>query len=578
MAWYRTIFGFLLPFIRPDRLRLALLALLSLSMHVCNGMLIWLVGGVISLVANSAYKQAEQTLLYIALAAAVAQGLNFTYVHIQQRVSLSFIDRVRGTLFTHLMRVTFPVAQRFTTGDLMMRLTSDIDRCQTFVINAPLNAFSSFTVIVVFSSLLLWIDWQLALLALVLAPLFFFTQRWIAPRVGSAARQFTQHKTDIVSLEEQTLNNLRAVSAFNATEQLSQQHRAHYDDACHWTLKMRALRTGHHAVSVFLMFFVAVVILYAGVAKVESGQLAIGTLASFLIYLRFLANPVRNLALIPLRLHSDRIAAERVIEVMSLNPVVVELASPQPFQITRGEIDVSNMSFSYPDRTALVFANVNVHIAAGECVALVGPSGAGKSTLANLLLRFYDPTHGTVAIDGSDIRSVSLVDLRQQISVVWQEPFLINETIRNNLLLANPHANETDMIAACRASFAWEFVARLPQQLDTPVTAGGSHFSAGQRQRLALAQAFLRHSPILILDEASSALDSHSEEQIVIALAALRKNRTTLIIAHRFSSIRNADRILYLNGDGSVTSGTHEQLMQTNVNYLRAVQWQTSEG
>lgn len=577
MAWQWTIFAFFQPYIRQDRPRLALLALLSLGMSACNGALIWLVGTMVSLAASGAYAQVERTLLYVAGVAALAQVLSFSYAHVQQRVSLRFVDRVRGAVFSHLMHVTFPVAQRYATGDLMTRLTSDIDRSQTFVINAPLNAFSSFTVIVVFASLLLWIDWQLALLALALAPLFFVAQRWVAPRAGAASRAFIQRKTEIVSLEEQTLNNLRAVSAFDAAARISGQHREKYNEACRWTLTARALRTGHDVVSVFLMFLSAVTIIYAGVAKVQTGQLSIGALASFLFYLRFLVNPVRNIAIIPLRLHSDRIAADRVMEVLSLAPSVVEAAVPKPLAITRGEIVLSHVSFSYPDRATPVFTDVNVHIAAGECVALVGPSGAGKSTLASLLLRFYDPTQGSISIDGINVRDVSLAALRTQISVVWQEPFLIGGTIKDNLLLANPNATEAAMIRACQASFAWEFIEALPARLEAPVAAHGANFSVGQKQRIALAQAFLRDSPILILDEASSGLDSRSEQQVVEALNTLRQDRTTLIIAHRYSSIRNADRILYLNGNGSIDSGTHEELMRSNSRYQHAVQWQTGE-
>lgn len=577
MAWQWTIFAFFQPYIRQDRPRLALLALLSFGMSACNGALIWLVGTMVSLAANGAYAQVERTLLYVAGVAALAQALSFSYAHVQQHVSLRFVDRVRGALFAHLMRVTFPVAQRYATGDLMTRLTSDIDRSQTFVINAPLNAFSSFTVIAVFASLLLWIDWQLALLALALAPLFFVAQRWVAPRTGAAAREFIQRKAELVSLEEQTLNNLRAVSAFDAAARISGQHRDKYNEACRWTLTARALRTGHNAASVLLMFLIAVAIIYAGVAKVETGQLSIGALASFLFFLRFLANPVRNIAIIPLKLHSDRIAAERVMEVLNLAPSVAETAAPAPLVITRGEIALSHVSFNYPDRATPVFVDVNVHIAAGECVALVGQSGAGKSTLASLLLRFYDPTRGTIRIDGIEVRDVSLAALRQQISVVWQEPFLIGGTIKDNLLLAKPNATEPEMIRACQSSFAWEFIQPLPEQLDAPVAAHGSNFSVGQKQRIALAQAFLRDSPILILDEASSGLDSQSEQQVVEALNSLRQGRTTLIIAHRYSSIRNADRIMYLNGNGSIDSGTHEELMRSNSRYQQAVEWQTGK-
>lgn len=576
-AWQRAILQFFQPYIRQDRPTLVLLGVLSLAMSACNAVLIWIIGGVISLAAAGAFTQLETTLLHIALISALAQALHFTYAHMNQRLLLRYIDRVRGALYARLMHVSFPVAQRFATGDLMTRLTSDVDRSATFAINAPLNLFASITVIAVFASLLVWIDVKLALIALGLAPLFFVAQHFVGPKTGFASRQFLQHKADLLSLEEQTLNNLRAVSAFNAAPLLSNEHREKYDNARRWTLKGQLLRLGHNSAATFLMFTIAVVVIYSGVSDVASGELAIGALASFLIYLRFLVNPVRNIATIPLRLHSDRAAAERVMEILNVAPMVQEAVSPRVLDITRGAVDFNHVSFTYPQRDKPVLSNFDLHIAAGECVALVGPSGAGKSTFASLLLRFYDPNEGSITIDGTDLREVSLASLREHISVVWQEPFLVGGSIRDNLRLAKPSATQEEMIAACRASFAWEFIDKLPDGLDASVGAKGSQLSVGQKQRLAIAQAFLRNGAILILDEATSGLDSHSEEQLVIALQRLRKGRTTFIIAHRYSSIRRADRIVYFNGDGSIDVGSHGELMQRHPKYQHAVQWQTAQ-
>lgn len=576
-AWQREILHFFQSYIRQDRPTLLLLGVLSLAMSACNAALIWIIGGVISLAAGGAFGQLETALLHIALISALAQALHFSYAHVNQRLVLRYIDRVRGALYAHLMQVSFPVAQRFATGDLMTRLTSDVDRSATFAIKAPLNLFASVTVIAIFASLLVWIDAKLALIALALAPLFFLAQYVVGPKTGFASRQFLQHKADLLSLEEQTLNNLRAVSAFNAAPLLTDEHRQKYDNACRWTLNAQRLRLAHNSAATILMFTIAVVIIYSGIADVASGNLAIGALASFLIYLRFLINPVRNIATIPLRLHSDRAAAERVMEILNAAPMVVEAPAPRTLEMTRGTVDFTQISFAYPQRDKKVLSNFDLHVTAGECVALVGPSGAGKSTFASLLLRFYDPNEGTITIDGVDVREVSLISLRNQISVVWQEPFLVGGSIRDNLRLAKADATQDEMIAVCQASFAWEFIEKLPGGLDASIGAKGSLLSVGQKQRLAIAQAFLRNGAILILDEATSGLDSHSEEQLVAALQHLRKGRTTFIIAHRYSSIRSADRIVYFNGDGTIDVGSHEELMRRHTHYQHAVEWQTTE-
>lgn len=242
LAWQRAIIRFFQPYIKQDRLVLALLGALSLAMSACNGILIWIIGGVVTLAVAGAYGQVETTLLQVALVAALAQTLHLAYALVHRRVSLRYIDRLRGAIYAHLMRVSFPVAQRYATGDLMTRLTSDVDRSATFAINAPLNLFASLTVIAVYASLLVWIEWQLALIALGLTPLFFLAQRLVGPQTGLAARQFLEQKADLLSLEEQTLNNLRTVSAFNAASRLSAEHRDKFDHARRWTLTAQRLR------------------------------------------------------------------------------------------------------------------------------------------------------------------------------------------------------------------------------------------------------------------------------------------------------------------------------------------------
>ena len=242
----------------------------------------------------------------------------------------------------------------------------------------------------------------------------------------------------------------------------------------------------------------------------------------------------------------------------------------------QGQIEIDDVSFAYPQGSSILH-NANLTISEGETVALVGPSGSGKSTLATLLLRFYDPQKGRILIDGQDLREVNIASIREHVAVVWQESFILNDTIQANLQMAKPDASEKELRAACQRSYAWEYIENLPDGLQTVLGAGGTELSGGQKQRLAIAQAFLRDAPILILDEASSALDSHSEQVIVQALDALREKRTTLLIAHRHSSIRSADRVVYFESDGSLTAGRHDELVAQHTQYREAVEWQTAK-
>ncbi len=575
LAWQRRIITRFLTEIRPDQGKLLALALLSLVMTAANTSLIWMIGSAVSAIAAGRFEELNHTLLIIAGIVLVAQVMRFIYAFHLQRISLRFVDRVRGRLLNHVMSLSFPIMQTFAKGDLMTRLSGNVTRLLTFFVNAPLNFLSNVVIVVVYASMLFWIDWKLALIALAFAPLFFLAQLFVAPRAGEASRSLTRERVKLVSMEEQALANLRGISAFTGEPAIREVHHRQFDMTRYWALKVRRIRVLNNAFTTFLVYVAGLTIVFSGISGVQSGQMTLGALVSFLIYLRFSIFPIRNIAHIPVKLEADRPAAERVMELLDTPPTVVDRHPNNALQVSRGKIEFRDVSFGYPNTPQPVLTNVSHVIHGGECVALVGPSGSGKSTFANLLLRFYDPQQGAIAIDGTDIGTVSLVSLRRQISIVWQEPFLIDGSLRDNLRLARPDASDDQIAAACQASYCSEFIDKLDRGLDTIIGVRGVALSVGQRQRIAIAQAFLRDTPILVLDEASSALDSHSEKVISEALQKLREGRTTLIIAHRYSSIRAAGRILYFAGDGTVVTGTHEELLQRIEHYERAVAWQT---
>ncbi len=576
LQWQREIAHFFWPYAKPDRKKIYLLAVLALVMTASNALLIWKIGGVVTQITLSQFDQLNTSIIIIAVIVLFNQILQFPQAYTLQRVSFYFTNRVRGRLLEHIMQLSFSINHQIEKGDLMARLSNDIGRLLPFVINAPLNLFSNVIIMLVYGSILFWVDWQLALIVVAMAPIFYFSQHYVAPKTGHASRHSIQENANLLTVEEQTLSNLRGISSYNSELAIREKHKRQYDAVRRWALRAGKIRISYNAFFTFLVYFAGVIVIYSGVASIQSGQMTIGVLISFLIYVRFLAMPARSIALIPINLQASRAAADRVIAVLRMQPQVQDQKNKITLNVSNGEISFNAVSFAYPDSSYLVFNNASIEIHAGETVALVGPSGSGKSTLALLLLRFFDPQQGVVSIDGIDIKTVSLASLRNQISIVWQEPFLINGTIKENLLLANPKATEDQMIKACQSGFAWEFVEKLEQGIDTVIGTKGSSLSVGQKQRLAVAQAFLRDTPILILDEATSALDSHSEQMLVEAINLLRKNRTTLIIAHRFSSIRSADRILYFNRNGAITSGTHDELVKMIADYKDAVDWQTS--
>jgi len=571
----RSIRAYVAPYLREDNGYIALMCLLLVGITVANTAMIWFLGTAVNYLTNSAFEQLTMTLVWLAVIVVLNEVMQFVYFYTFQWVYLRFVARIRKATLLHIMQLSYPIVDRFKKGDMMARITNDIDRLLTFILEVPLNFISHTLVLIFYISMLIWIDWKLALIALCLAPLFYFTQHILAPRKGRAAKHYYQRNGELMAFEEQALGNLRGISSFTVENRISDKHRSVFDMARHWALKMRVIDILYDRVFGVLVYLAGVIIVYMGIEDIQAGRLLVGTLVSFIVYLGYLSVPVRGIAQIPIQLQGDASAAQRVMELLESQSSIQEDTAASVLEVHQGEIAFNNVHFAYQDQSAAVLAGISEVIKAGECVALVGPSGSGKSTFANLLLRFYDPQQGQISVDGTDIKTVTLNSLRNNIAIVWQEPFFINETIRENLRLAKADATEEQMISACKSSFAWGYIEKLEQGLDTMVGTQGVSLSVGQFQRLAIAQAFLRDAPILVLDEASSALDSQSEQMIVDALGELRKDRTTLIIAHRYSSIRSANRVLYFNSDGTVTSGTHEQLLQSHPGYQQAVEWQT---
>ena len=572
----RSIRHFFKAYLRQDNTSIALMCVLLVGITAANTAMIWFIGTAVNNLTSQAIDQLTWTLAWLAAIVVINQLLQFVYFYKFQAVYLRFVARARKATLLHIMQLSYPIVDHFKKGDIMARITGDIDRLLTFILDVPLNFLSHMLVLAVYVAMLFWIDWKLALIALCLAPFFFLLQHFLAPRKGRAAQHYYQRNGELMAFEEQALGNLRGISSFTVEDKVSEKHHLVFDVARYWALKMRTIDIIYDRLFAVAIYLAGVIIVYMGIGEIESGRLMVGTLVSFVVYLGYLSVPVRGIAQIPIQLQGDMEAAQRVMQLLVAQRNVKQRAGAKSLQVPRGEISLDNVHFAYQEQGTKVFAGLTEAIRAGECVALVGPSGSGKSTFANLLLRFYDPQQGTVNIDGTDIRTVSLHSLRNNIAIVWQEPFFINDTIRENLRLAKDDASESQMIDACKASFAWEYIEKLEKGLDTMIGTAGVSLSVGQFQRLAVAQAFLRDAPILVLDEASSALDSQSEQMLMEALGRLRKDRTTLIIAHRYSSIRSADRVLYFNGDGTITSGSHEELANSHPGYQKAVEWQTA--
>jgi ABC-type multidrug transport system fused ATPase/permease subunit len=565
-----------LPYAHPDRGYFLLDAVSIVVAVVTNTIMIYLMGKPLSLIQHGQYDALVQVLEIFAGVLLVNQLSQFVGGWLTNRLVVSFIGRARNAVITKVLSLSFPLLGQFSRGDLLARFSNDVDRVSNILVYARLMLVSHILTLTLYVFMLFWINVQLALIALITLPLFILHQRFFSARKRRAAEAYLKSNGELVAFEEQSLANLRGISGNTAEEQVAARHGIVFNNAGHWLMREWDLNVGFGVSFTLLIYLVGLLVVVFGVQGIHKGEIPVGLLVSFLLYLGYLTVPVRGMSEIIFQFLGNVPAARRILAVMDASGVVSTNKDAPDLAVSKGEIIFEQVGFTYPDGKP-VLASADVVINGGETIALVGPSGSGKSTFATLLLRFYDPQQGRILVDGQDLREINLNSLRHNMAVVWQAGFMVNDTIHANLLMANPEASEQQIIEACQASYAWEFIENLPKGLDTQLGAGGMELSGGQKQRLAIAQAFLRDTPILILDEASSALDSHSEQVIVQALDRLRRDRTTLMIAHRYSSVRSADRVIYFEGDGSLTMGLHQELFESHPDYRAAVEWQTGQ-
>ena len=570
---WRTYRGFA-PFVAPDILAVLADAFTIVIAVITNTLMIWLIGLPFDLVQKGQFDEVMQVLFWFAVVIVINQAMQLIGSWLTQWLGLRSIGRIRNALIGSLVQVSFPAANRWSKGDLLARLGNDVDSIKNTIVDAPLYTLSHVLTATIYISMLFWIDTSLALVALVVTPLFVIHQRVLGSRKRRAAEEFVAKRGELIAFEEEALSNLRGISSANAEGFITRLHNAVFEVARHWAMKERVVDIGFMVGFSFLIYAAGLLIVFLGLDGIRAERFGAGHLVSFLLFLGYLTVPARGLADIVFQAMGNLGAAQRILEILHAQPLVREAPDARDMPKIRGSIEFNDVSFSYPGG-AILYDKINLHITAGETIALVGPSGCGKSTLALLVLRFYDVSAGQILIDGVDLRSLSLSALRRHVAIVWQEPYVVSGTLRENLLMYAPEASEAQLISACSASRAWDFIEQLPQRLDARIGVGGTNLSTGQKQRIAIAQAFLRDAPILIMDEATSALDSQSEQAVSVAMNSLRNGRTTILIAHRHSSLKSADRVAYFNGDGTLTVDRHEHLLQIHPGYKVAVDWQT---
>lgn len=569
-----TVFQYFFSHARPQISYTVITFFCIFGLAISNTVLIWYLGKPFSLLQQQQFHALNHTLLILVGIVLVNQAAQLGTGYFSEWVAVGFLGKLRNTVFHHVLKLGFTGSPHHSKGDILTRLNEDSRQVSDLVVMTPFLFFSYTLTILFYFGMLLWINWQWTLLGLLFVPLLIIHQRYFSCKKRRAAAVWYENKSKLAEYEEDSLSNLRSINSFTAENAVQQSHKQHFQQAGHWQLKDKWISTAFQSSLSLMIYAMGIILLVVGVFSLEAGQFNIGEFLSFLLYLGYITVPARELAHITFQRHGYLAAADRVREVLQELPPVTTPADAALLTISTGSIELRDLCFGYSPAHKL-FNLLNLSLPGGKTIALVGGSGSGKTSLVKLLMRFHALSAGAIYIDQQNIAQVDLRSLRQQIGIVWQEPLLISSTLRANLELAKPSATLAEMRAALEKAQLWSFVESLPSGLDTHLGPQGVDLSTGQKQRVALAQIFLRNCPIVILDEFSSAQDSKMEKNLLHALGNLREGRTTLIIAHRFSSIRNADCVLFFRGDGSVVLDEHQHLMEKVPAYRQAVEWQT---
>lgn len=491
----------------------------------------------------------------------VRPPIEFIRQYLAQWTSNKILYDIRKKLYNHLQALSARFYANNQVGQVISRVINDVEQTKDFILTGLMNIWLDCITIIIALSIMFFLDVKLTLAALFIFPFYILTVYVFFGRLRKLTRERSQALAEVQGFLHERVQGISVVKSFAIED-----NEAKNFDKKNTNFLTRALKhTRWNAYSFAAINTVTdigpIIVIGVGAYLAISGSITVGTLAAFVGYLELLFGPLRRLVASFTTLTQSFASMDRVFQLIDEDYDIKNGVGAQPIEIKQGRIDIDHVSFQYNDNEAPILKDINLSIEKGETVAFVGMSGGGKSTLINLIPRFYDVTSGQILIDGHNIKDFLAGSLRNQIGLVQQDNILFSDTVKENILLGRPTATDEEVVEAAKMANAHDFIMNLPQGYDTEVGERGVKLSGGQKQRLSIARIFLNNPPILILDEATSALDLESESIIQEALDVLSKDRTTLIVAHRLSTITHADKIVVIENGHIVETGTHRELI-----------------
>jgi len=565
---FKGIYPRLLSFVKPYWKKFALALICMIIVAGLSAAFLWVIKDMVDkvLLAKNMLMLSLITIFIIGIY--FFQGLSdYGQKYLMHWIGQKVVFDIRNKLYSHLQKLSLQFFSRRRVGELISRITSDITTMQEALSRAIGDIVKEGLTVIALTSLLFYFDWQLALISLAILPFVLKLTTELSQRLRKTSRKVRKKMATLTSILQETLSGIRIVKAFSMEDYEAEKFRNRNKEFFAAEIHSRQISSLISPLIGFISSFGIAFIVWYGGRRVIQGAMTPGEFIAFMGGLLSLYRPLSRLGDLSSITQQALASGERVFEILDTLPDITNI--PNAFFLSgfRDKIVFESVSFKYDEE--IILKDINFQVKRGEMVALVGPSGAGKTTIVNLLARFYDPHKGRILIDDKDIRKVDLNSLRKLLGIVTQDTILFNDTIRNNIAYGNPQATEQQIIQAAKVANAHDFIIKMKNGYDTYIEERGERLSGGQQQRIAIARALLKNPSILILDEATSEMDSESEALVQEALNRLLKSRTALVIAHRLSTISQADKIVVLKDGRIADTGKHQELLSKSGLYRR---------